>query len=66
MLSIGFADRKSSNLYENLTVQTKMAILSRRLILLAILLYQGELTQNNFGANLAFMPIFYTGPRCPG
>ena len=34
------ADYKSSYLYENLPVQTKMAILSRRLILLAILLYE--------------------------
>ena len=32
--SEGFADLKSSNLHENLHVQTKMAILSRRLILL--------------------------------
>ena len=36
----GFADHKSSYLYENLPVQTKMAILSRRMILLAILLYE--------------------------
>ena len=33
-------NHKSSYLYENLPVQTKMAILSRRLILLAILLYE--------------------------
>ena len=32
------ADLKSSYLYENLPVRTKMAVLSRRLILLAILL----------------------------
>ena len=38
-LLIGFADSESSNLYENLSVQTKMVILSRRLILLSILLY---------------------------
>ena len=36
----GFADHKSSNLYKNLPVQTKMAILSRRLILLAILAFE--------------------------
>ena len=34
-----FANLKNSKLYENLPVQ-KMAILSRRLILLAILLYE--------------------------
>ena len=33
------AGHKSSYLYENLPVQTKMAILSRRPILLAISLY---------------------------
>ena len=37
----GFADLKSSYLYENLLVQIKRAIMSRRLyILLAILLYE--------------------------
>ena len=35
-----FADHKSCYLYENLPVQTKLAILPRRLILLAILLYE--------------------------
>ena len=39
-LSEGVADLKSSHLYENLPEQRKMAILSRRLILLAILLYE--------------------------
>ena len=37
---LGFANHKSSDLYENLPVQTKMAILSRRLILLAIFSYE--------------------------
>ena len=37
---LGFADLESSNLYENLPAQIKMAILSRELILLAILLYE--------------------------
>ena len=31
---------KSSNLFDNLPVQTKMAILSRKLVLLPILLYE--------------------------
>ena len=35
----GSADRKSSYLYTNLPVNTKMAFLSRKLILLAILLH---------------------------
>ena len=45
----GDADHKSSYVYENLPVKTKMAILSRRLILLAILLYEQflHLTQIN-------------------
>ena len=49
----GFADLKSSYLYENLPVQTKMAILSRTLILLAILLYEQFIhhTQINLRSN---------------
>ena len=35
-----FADHKSSYLYENLPVQTKMEILSGKLILLAMLFYE--------------------------
>ena len=43
---------KTSYLYENLPVQTKMAILSRRLILLALLFEQFiHLTQNNLHPN---------------
>ena len=47
------ADHKSSYLYENLPVQTNMAILSRRPILLAILLYEQflRLTQINLYPN---------------
>ena len=36
----GFVDLKRSYSYENLPVQTKMVILSRRLILVAIVLYE--------------------------
>ena len=44
---------KNSNWYENLPVQTKMAILSRRLIFLAILFYEQFIhyTQINFCPN---------------
>ena len=53
----GDADLKSSSLYENLPVQTKMAILSRRPILLAILLYEQfiYLTQNTLRPNIQFL-----------
>ena len=45
----GDAEHKSSYLYENFPVQTKKAILSKRPILLAILLYEQflHLTQIN-------------------
>ena len=44
-------------MYENLPVQTEMAILSRRPILLAILLYEQfvHLTQNNLRPNIQFL-----------
>ena len=50
-------DHKSSYLYENLPVQTKMAILSRRRILLAILLSEQflHLTQINLHTNIQFL-----------
>ena len=57
-LHSGFADLKSSYFYENLPVQTKMAILSRRSILLAnFLLYDQfkRLTQINLCCNIQFM-----------
>ena len=49
----GDADHKSSYFYENLPIQTKIAILSRRPILLAILLYEQflHLTQINLHPN---------------
>ena len=56
-LHSGFADLKSSFFYENLPVQVKMAILSRRSILLAKLLYDQvkHLTQINLRHNIQFM-----------
>ena len=53
----GDADHKSSYLYKNLPVQTKMAILSRRHILLAILLSEQflHLTQINLHPNIQFL-----------
>ena len=42
---------KSSYLYENLPVHTRMAILSRRLIILAILVYE---LQNYLSSNMQF------------
>ena len=52
-----FADLKSSYLYKNLPVQTKKAILSRRPILLAILLYEQfiHLTRINLRPNTQFL-----------
>ena len=53
----GFVDLKSSYLYENLPVQTKMAILSWRPIPLAILLYKQfiHLTWVNLSAIIQFL-----------
>ena len=63
LLFKGDADHKSSYLYENLTVQTKMAILSRRPILLAILLYDQflHLTQINLHPNTQLLSYFLLG-----
>ena len=46
---------KSSYLYENLPVQTKMAILSRRLILLAVLLCEQFCSCNNIARSISLI-----------
>ena len=53
----GDADHKSSYLYENLPVQSKMAILSKRRILVVILLSEQflHLTQINLHPNIQFL-----------
>ena len=53
----GFADLKRSYSYENLPIQTKMVILSRRPILVAILLYEHfvHLTRFILHPNIPFL-----------